>query len=498
MAMAVSPARFTRFTRLKRSAVSHQGRFDAFEISLLFTTLVLYASVKLIAHFRYGTSFDSALLGNVAWRLGNGLSSVSTLTGYPYFATHASGVMFLLAPIYRWFPNWGLPLTFIWQAVSVTLIGFALLIACNALGIDRRSRRLLLIGCLLAPGAFLATRLDVHEPTLGLGFLAMTLAKGIERVPGRRSWWWPALAAACRLELAAATLVAGLLLLRKPGCWRTARSPIIAGMAGITFGAWFIATAGSDAVSLAAHFAHLGSSPVAVVMAALRDPLLVVEPLADSSIFLSIAVWLLPLGLILPLIGWRYLLVALPTAAVSIFGTWEPADHFSHHYWYGFLVGAPFAAAFVLSRRPSLVNVFRVSSGVGLLAAWIPIATALPAIQPFGRSSSNGMEAIARISTNSAVSVSATNFALGHLIARPGLFAFPRPFICAKDLGPFHWNGEMPDQIIIRLEEKRPTETHRFMGSVLRQSYESTSPSSKLTVYRLNGPKQSGFDCIDD
>jgi hypothetical protein len=455
------------------------------------------ATIKLVAHYRLGTSFDSALLGNVAWRLGNGLSSVSSLTGYPYFATHASGAIFLLAPVFRFWPTLGLPIAFVWQSLSIAMVGLAVMWICSSLHVSHEARRFLLFLSVLAPGVFLASRLDLHEPTLGLGFLAMTLATGIDRVPARRSWWWPFLAAACRLEMAAATFAGGIVLLRKPDGWRFARVPLFAGALGLAFSLWFVAQAGSDAVSVGAHFAHLGDTPESVLKTAFDNPWLVLQPLTNSAMLSAIAFWLLPMGLVLPAIGWRYLLVALPMAAVPIFGVWAPADQYAHHYWYGFLVAAPIAAAFGLARRPRLLNVFRISAGVGLIAAWVPIAAALPAIRPFGQSSGDEMRTISELSSESVASVSATNAVLAHLIARPTLFAFPRPFLCDKDLGPFRWEGEMPELIVVRAGDQEEVENDRLIGAILLQSYQANQSENDLVVYRLEDSTVRGIDCID-
>jgi hypothetical protein len=469
---------------------------DSFHKVVLVTVVVVFTAIKLVAHYRFGTSSDSALFGNVAWRLGNGLDSISTLTGFRYFATHASVVILLVAPVFRLLPSWGLPFTFVWQVVSVGLVGLGVSKAAAGFGICRSAQRLLLVSTMLAPGAFLAARLDVHEPTLGLGFLAMTLGAGLGGAPIRRSWWWPVLSAACRIEMAVATIVAGVLLLRSTKSRRMGELAVLAGSAGLLFCLWFVLRSGSEAASVAAHFSHLGSTVGEVIQTALTKPLEVIRPLAEPDMLVSILLWLLPWGLVMPIAGWRYLFVAAPMAGIAILGTWRPADLYPHHYWYGFLIAAPIAAAEALRRRPDRLRILAVTSAIGIAVGWAVLLPAMGALQPLGRVDSAVLrEMVDYASGINTASVSAPDNVTPHLLGRMGLFAFPRPFLCSENsIGPFAWAGEPPDYVLLQGSDIPDIEDDPVVGSTLRSHYSRAAGPSRIAAYRLNSPT-TGLMC---
>ena len=468
-----------------------------FERLLLVGAIAVFGGIKLVAHYRFGTAFDSALLGNVAWRLGNGLDTVSSLTGFSYFATHASIVIMPLALVFKVWPAAGLPVTYLLQALSVGLVGLGVLRVAWAFDLPRSARRLLLVLTILSPGAFYATRLEVHEPTLGLGFLAMTLGTGLARLPLKRMWWWPVLAAACRIEMAASTVVAGAVLARNPSTRRVGVFTAFAGLAGLSFSFWFISQAGTEAASVAAHFSHLGSTVGEVVATAFTRPLEVIRPLGESEMLLSIVVWLLPMGIAMPLIGWRYLLVALPMAGVAILGVWAPADQFPHHYWYGFLVAAPIATAEALRRRGDRLRLLAISGLLGSIIGWSWLLAALPVLRPFGHPDSDALrQMVAYLSEFESAGVSASDNVVPHLVGREALYAFPRPFLCSEEsVGPFAWSGEAPEFVVVRTVDKQQIEEHVVLGSVLTEFYRVVERTDDITVYRLAAPGLSGLHC---
>ena len=479
------------------TGISNGLTTSRFEKLVLFSAVAVLAGIKLLAHFRFGTSFDSALLGNVAWRLGNGLDSVSTLTGFQYFATHASLVIFPMALVFKLWPGAGVPVAYLWQTASVGLTGLGVLKAASAFGLSSPARRLLLLLTMLSPGAFLATRLDVHEPTLGLGFLAMTLGAGLGAAPLKRMWWWPVLAAGCRIEMAAATVVAGLLLASKPGSRRSGVFTTFMGLAGLSFSIWFVLRAGTEAASVAAHFSHLGSTPTEVIGNALTDPIALLRPLTEPVMLSSIVLWLLPLGVVVPLIGWRYLLVALPMAGVAILGVWAPADQYPHHYWYGFLVAAPVAAAAALSHKPERLRLLTLTGVVGIAIGWAGLVAAAPVLRPFGQPDPGPMrQMVAYMSGHDSASVSVESNVLPHLVARIGLYDFPRPFLCSEEsIGPFAWSGEPPEFVLIPASRRQEVESHPVLGPILSENYRPEAESDLMVAYRLTAGGLTGLRC---
>ena len=479
------------------SSQSRAFSVNLLEGLLLLGAVVVLGGIKLVAHYRFGTSFDSALLGNVAWRLGNGLDTVSSLTGFGYFATHASIVLLPIALVFKVWPEAGLPITYLLQALSVGLVGLGVLRVAGAFELTSAARRLLLALTILSPGAFYATRLEVHEPTLGLGFLAMTLGTGLAKSPLRRMWWWPVLAAACRIEMAASTVVTGALLARDPSTRRVGAFTVFAGLGGLLVSLWFVSQAGTEAASVAAHFSHLGSTVSEVVRTAFTHPIQLLRPIAEPEMLSSIVVWLLPMGIAMPLIGWRYLLAALPMAGVAILGVWAPADLFPHHYWYGFLVAAPIATAEALRLRGDRLKALAITGLLGSLIGWAWLLAALPIIRPFGQPDSDSLrQMVAYVSEFEAAGVSAPDNVVPHLVGREALYAFPRPFLCSEEsVGPFAWSGEAPEFVIVRTVDKPQIEGHGVLGSVLTDFYRVVDLSEDITVFRLRTPGLSGLHC---
>jgi hypothetical protein len=318
------------------------------------------------------------------------------------------------------------------------------------LEIEPGARWILLVGTLLSPGALLATRLEVNEPTLALGALAMTIAASLRNLPMSRMWWWPVLAAAGRIEMAAATLLVGLVML-----WSKRRSTgLVVSLAGalalgLTLTYLFHAT--GETASLSAHFAHLGSSPGEILNTVLVSPLSLLEPLTSREMWASVVFWLLPFGLLFPLGGLRWLVAALPLAGVAIFGVWPGADFYIHHYWYAFLVGGSMATAYALHRRAALIPYFRVLAVAGLLGSWAILAPAASGLRLGGTTRASDLrDVVALVRTLPEDGVSVPLPAAPHLVGRSDVMFFPRPFGCADiDIGPYREPAGLPRYLIV-------------------------------------------------
>ncbi len=310
-------------------------------------------------------------------------------------------------------------------------------------------------------------------------------------------WWWPVLAAGCRIEMAAATVVAGLLLAGRSGSRRTGVFTTLVGLAGLSFSIWFVVRAGTEAASVAAHFSHLGSTAGEVIGTALTDPITALRPLTEPVMLSSIVLWLLPLGVVIPLIGWRYLLVALPMAGVAILGVWEPADQYPHHYWYGFLVAAPVAAAAALSRKPERLRLLTLTGVVGIAIGWAGLVAAAPVLRPFGQPDPGPMrQMVAYMSGRDSASVSVESNVLPHLVARIGLYDFPRPFLCSEEsIGPFAWFGEAPEFVLIPASRRQEVESHPVLGPILSENYRPEAESDLMVAYRLKTVGLTGLRC---
>lgn len=469
-------------------------------VLVIVVVAMVHAGIKLYGHFRFGTGFDSALYGNVSWRLANGFDDVSSLTGFPYLPSHISGVLFLFLPVFRWWPGWGLPVVFVAQAMSVGLIGWAVWTLSGFFELDRAIRWILLAGTLLSPGALLATRLEINEPTLMLGALAMAISTGLRAVPLSRMWWWVVLAASGRIEMAAATLVVGLLLLIGR---RRASGALTFAVGGAVLGATllYLFAGSGDAPSVAAHFAHLGASPGEIFRTVVTRPLALFEPLGSYIMWISFVFWLLPFGLIVPLIGWRWLLPALPLAAIAVLGVWPYADAFIQHYWYGFLVGGSMATIYALHRRPRLRSHYPALGLAGLGGAWLMMA---PLISGLGLSGSPDTPALREMVVYLGVlprdGMTVPLAAAPHLVGRPDLQFFPRPFGCADlQIGPYRPPDALPRFVALAglsLDPSSPDERFATVSGLIIEHYELVAVPADFQLWELTTP--ASFKCFPD
>jgi hypothetical protein len=456
------------------------------------TVVVLHAALKLYGHSEYGTGFDSSVFGNISWRLANGIGDISTLTGFPHFGSHFSGILFLFLPVFRWWPDLGLPIVFVTQAASVGLIGWAIWRLSHYYKLNPKIRWVLLAGILLSPGALFATRLEVHEPTLTLGALAMTISTSLRGVRLQRMWWWAVIAAAGRIEMAAATFVVGVLLLgarRRP--WG-----LLAGGVGLVvmIGTLVYMTGSNSDPSLSAHFGHLGSSPLEILRNAITAPGVTFGPLGSATMWVSVVFWLLPFGLIAPFSGWRWLLPALPSASVAIFGSWESADAFIHHYWYALLVGAPVAAATGLRDARSLRSRYPMLGLAGLVAAWAITAPFVGGLRLTGINAADDLDRLAsHVRDLPRTGVAVSGPIVPHIIDRPDIYFYPRPFACADiQFGPFNAPAMMPEFVAILSTEIDPTsgdERSAFVAEIVQNHYRVIEDRPEYQILELRSPR---------
>lgn len=475
-------------------------RTNRLAVAVIVGVALVHAAIKLYGHFHFGTGFDSALYGNVSWRLANGFDDISSLTGFPYLPSHISGALFFFLPVFRWWPDWGLPVVFIAQAVSVGLVGWAVWTLSGYFELGRGIRWILLAGTLLSPGALLATRLEINEPTLMLGALAMTISAGLRAVPISRMWWWVILAASGRIEMAAATLVLGLLLLigkrKAPG---VLASVVGAAVLGATL--TYLFAGGGEAPSVAAHFAHLGASPAEIVNTVLTRPVALIEPLGSYVMWISFVFWLLPFGLVIPLVGWRWLLPALPLAAVALLGVWPNADVFIHHYWFGFLVGGSMATIYALHRRSSLRPHYPVFGLAGLGAAWIMMAPVIGGLDLNGSAATPALrDMVNQVRVLPGEGLTVPLAAAPHLIGRPDLQFFPRPFGCAdRQIGPYRPPDSLPRYVALAglaLDSSSTDTRFATVSALIVEHYELVGGPADFQLWELTTP--ASFECFPD
>ena len=437
-----SPGRILQGSR--PDTVNHTGLALAFVLAAVAFLGARWAKM----HF-LGGGFDSSTIANVAWRLAHGFDSQTAMTGGHYLATHASPVMLPVVAIFRFSATAGMAAMFVAQAASILLAGWAGVLMSRHVGLSQRATLWLVGALFLSPTAWLATQFEFNETTLGVGPLAMTLALAIRGDSPRTTTLWAVLAASCRLELAATVVIAGIVIWsigrRRHAVWiLSASSPILLG-----YLVWLMA-APYPAVSIEAHFGHLGKSAIEVLGSAAANPLRALEPMLTPILLVSILFWLLPFGVVGPIVRLRWLSVLLPTTAVAVFGSWEPADAPIAHYWYGFIAIGVVMTPLAISDSKWFRERYRFLTGAGVVVGWVLMAPFLGAFRQSPVIGPDERELVRAVEDRPPTFVSAPGPLTSMLVDTPGLAPFPRPFSCATDaLGPYLAPSGPPDVVII-------------------------------------------------
>ncbi len=458
---------------------------------LLVGGVAVWWVLKVAGHGSFGWGFDSGLLVNVLWRLSHGFDSQTAMTGGHYLSTHASPILLPLAGLFRIDFGLGVVAVATFQAVSIGLVALAGERIARSNGGSARIRIALAGAVLVSANAFYFTQLEVNETTLGIGPMAMA-ATGV-LTDKRRStvFLWAAAAAACRIELAACTLVLGLVTIKEVNLKKAL--PILAAstIMVVPTVAWLFLNP-YPAESAVAHFGHLGTTPTEIAVNAFQNPWQVLTPAFDLTWLGSVVFWLLPTGIVLSLFRPSWHLAALPAAAVPILGVWRIADWFPHHYWYVILATGTVATASLAGRihgRNEDRAIMLLVSGVAL--GWIVFgpqrfegAFGWPRLPDPHLAHDVGV-----IADLEGRWISVPVGLVSHLGDRPWVAPFPRPFICGESwVGPYTAPDLPPDVIafdpkaLIRLPDEE-----RVKLEWLLVAYDRV-PSRQLDIFELRDP----------
>lgn len=417
---------------------------------------ILFSSVSIIQLRSGGSGLDSAIWANVLWRLAHGFDDVSALTGVHHFGDHPSILPLLAIPVFRWSSSTGLPFLLVLQSGSLALVGLGGWLIAEEFRLARRACWGVLAVTLAGAGMWMAALSDFHATTLALGPLAVAVAGAIS---GRRPWGvvvLSAVASLARPEAAFAVGMAGMVLVsygfRRSGVKMTIVGWGIGG--SLLVGSFVVfRQAGS---SVAVHFSHLGVDTVmAVPFAMWHNPARALSPLIAPFMLLAVAIWLLLYGL-LPIVAWRWLLVALPPLAIPVFGSWEAADFPWAHYWLILIPVGAISSVFAFRDREDLQRGAIVVASFSLGIGWI-ILGGLFGFPPIGldgnRSAEQAINRILRDRPDQSVGVPARLVGLN--AERETVFLSPEPLGClGRTMVKFEPTYPAPDVLVIdtRLE----------------------------------------------
>ena len=433
------------------------------------------------------TGFDAGIFDNVLWRLAHLHSDVSALTGSHHFSDHMSPLLLLAIPIYAVLPHLGLPILIVAQAVSVGLVGLAAWLLADEVGLDQQASRAVLVVTMLGAGAYNAAVIDVHEVGLALGPIALTAVLAMRDYPIRRYWIWPTLAAMARIDIAVTVLLIGFLLRKDhPNHARVAMG--VGGIAVAVMGVWLVANPW-EGTSFAYHFAHLGiSSPGELPGAVFHNPLAAVRPLTDPTLLSSIAIWIAGFTVLAPLRAARWIVPALPTLIIPIFGSWQQADQAQLHYWHVLLPMLAIATVLGLAKSEQLQKRAIYLAMAGVLATWV----FMPIFKPsFGNPLADQKDVVAFLEDQYPdASVAAIDVLVPHISTRPEVMQLPTPFACptipiASFRGP-----ESPPRLVTvptALFDDATTAASRTVVATVRRYYTQIAVFGGIEVWELAG-----------
>ncbi|MGH7305078.1 MAG: DUF2079 domain-containing protein [Candidatus Rokuibacteriota bacterium] len=360
--------------------------------------LVLGVSASL-RHLSGASNFyDLGVMDNIVWQTIHGRLFFYPQYEMSYFGDHFAPILFLFVPLYA-----------IWAHPFVLIIGQALALALGGLFVHgiallhlardpaaggfeatlaRRAAWALTVIYALHPSLLHVAMFDFHPVAL---MIPLSLAAYYCALTQR--WRWLAVAlvllAACQEEAAITIAAFGLSML---AFGRTTVERRIGAITSVTAALYFVLvmkviipafqpSTTSAGWAYLSRYAHLGSSMGEILGTIVRHPF---DALVRSFELykLETLLWLfLPLGL-LPLLGWRALLVALPSLAYTYLSA-RPSQFVIQHQYFspalGWLVVGAVQGLSVWARLGKH-RVWRLPFGRRRAALSLPLAVALVAM----------------------------------------------------------------------------------------------------------------------
>jgi len=433
--------------------------------------------------------FDAAFIDNVLYKVSAGLGDVSGLGGVSHFADHTSALLLAAIPLYWVNAGVAYPTLLVVQALSVAMVGLAAWLVADTLGVSRRRKYVVLLFVLASPMAYWAIIVELHMTGLSMGLVAMTIAGAYRRWRISVFWILPLLASLARIEIAVTVVVAGLLMLRVSRTHAKVTTTI-GGTVALVMALWLV-FGPVEAPTTSIYFDYLGVASITEVpLAMLRQPRAVLAEVLNPVLLTSALLWLVAIGVVLPMRAARWLLVGVPMLLLAVLSSHPPADLWSVHYWNLLLVGAAIAVAVSLA-------VWRFSDEVvvGIVVATLVVSWSaagpvneLPTFKIFYPNAPGPTQQAAEAASSVPGALSATSRLVLPGAHREWLYHFPNPFACRKrQFARFALAGPRPDVVITRVgwEQLVSPEDIDELRRTLATDYRVTETIGLYTVRSL-------------
>ncbi|MEZ5175674.1 MAG: DUF2079 domain-containing protein [Acidimicrobiia bacterium] len=333
-------------------------------VAAVYSVLSLSRLWRFVAH-----AFDAGFVDNILWKVSRGLGDVSGLTGLHHFVDHASPLLFVAVPVYWVAPGAAYPMLLVAQSISVGLVGVAAWLIGLELGVDRQIRMALTIFVLANVAGYWAVVTELHLTSFTVGWFALSIAGAFRRWTLRWYWVLPLIVSLGRIELALGVVIAGVML-RKVSPPH-ARVMMRTGAVVAAVLALWMAVAPYDGSSVGGHFGYLHADGLGgLVWAMITSPVEVLRVVLNRNLFDTLLLWLIIVGVVLPIRGLKWFLIAVPMAAIPILGDHYTADFWFEHYWTP-LLAALAVAVMVTASRVALDRVLLFGlAGSTLILGW--------------------------------------------------------------------------------------------------------------------------------
>lgn len=433
-------------------------------------------------------AFDAGFLDNVIYKVSVGLGNVSGLTGEAHYAGRPL-VYVLGLPMYWINSDLGYPALLVMQAVSVALVGLAAWLIGDAIGLSRAKTYAAMVFVLASPAAYWATITELHTTGLSMGFVALAIAGAYRRWPLKYYWLLPLFASMARMEIGITIVVVGLLLwtVSRPH----ARANIVIGATVAVALMTIVAVLPTSGGTVDIHLGYLGINSLAQLpLALVQRPLVALRELLNPVFVGSTVVWLVMIGLVLPMRAWRWFLIAAPTLVVAALGSPRFADFWYQHYWNYVLVAAAVAFTLSLAKWAFSDRMTVALVAVVLCAGWIvggPMNGPIQFRIVYPDATPSQQQTASAASTEIGALSTTRSFVLpgAH---REWIYEFPTPFVCrSNQYTTFSLVGPVPDVVITPLGWERTVSAPDLvqLRRTLSEAYEVTDTIGTHTVRRL-------------
>ncbi|MEM8859556.1 MAG: DUF2079 domain-containing protein [Chloroflexota bacterium] len=291
---------------------------------------IAYGWMSLTRHNLFNsTGYDLAINEQIVWNTLNGRFFASSVEVDNSFADHFRPMLIFLVPIYAIFQT---PKTLLLVQVLVLASGAIPLYFLANLKLQNQKVALALAAVyLLYPPLGFIARFDFH---IEVFVIPAFIAAFYMMETGRWNWasFFLVIPLLCKENMGFTALMFGLYAILRWRRWTWGIVWIAIGIFFTWFTAfWLLPTVRGEEIDTLSRYAWLGDGLVGMLQTMVTDPMRVINHLVKQSNWLYMLQLLLPLGL-LPLLGFREFLLAVPAFGINLLSAQECQSTIYCHY----------------------------------------------------------------------------------------------------------------------------------------------------------------------